>query len=91
MSLNSLVSTSVATSVDDELLKLTVPALFRTRSTCFSFPCQQPGNVVTPVSAVATQPCELSTLRVLFALSFAFAFLCPLLLVLALVLALDCT
>ena len=33
------VSTSVATSVDDELPKLTVPALSRTRLTCFPFPC----------------------------------------------------
>ena len=41
MSPTLFVSTTVATSADDELLKLTVPALFRPRLTCFSFPWQQ--------------------------------------------------
>ena len=54
----------------------------------FLFSVPTTGNVVTHFLPLL-RSCELSTLRVFVALSFAFAFLCPLLLVLALVLALD--
>ena len=46
----------------------------------FLFSVPTTGNVGTPFSAVATQPCDVSTLRVFLALSFTFAILCPLLL-----------
>ena len=69
----SLVPTSVAVSVDCELLELAVPALPCIWCTCFSFPCQQLAALWPHFSAVITPPLELFALRLFFALPFALA------------------
>ena len=78
--------TSVAVSVDCDLLELAVPALPCTWCTCFSFPCQQLAALWHHFPAVITPPLDLFALRLFFALSFALVFSFPFLLALALVL-----